>query len=262
MIKDQSIFLWFNIVILLLIHPITGLTQPSDHTLNSLKQEIESLKKGQDSIRSDLQEIKKLLQSQRRGRPATIRDVNLVLDVSEDPSIGDDNAMLTIVEFSDFQCPFCARHTKNVLPQLKQDYVATGKVRYVMRDFPLDFHKQAHKAAVAAWCANEQGKYWDMHEYMFANQQKLQPEALVQQAGALEMDLPAFDACLQSDKYDAKIQASMADGRKAGVSGTPSFLLGYTEAGGTQVKAMRFIRGAQPFDAFKDNIDKLLAAKK
>jgi protein-disulfide isomerase len=261
--SQNRCIIWIALLTFVLAWPLVGFTQPSSDAFNALRQELESLKKGQEGIRNDLQEIKKLLQSRpgRGQRPAAIRDVDLVLDVSEDPKIGDENATLTLVEFSDFQCPYCGRHIKSVFPKLQSDYIATGKIRYVMRDFPLEFHQQAHKAAVAAWCAHEQGKYWDMHHYMFSNQNKLQPEDLVKQAQTLGMDMPAFEACFASDKYDEKIEASMADGRKAGVRGTPSFLLGYTASGGDQVKAVRFIRGAQPFNAFKENIDQLLAAK-
>jgi protein-disulfide isomerase len=122
-------------------------------------------------------------------------------------------------------------------------------------------HKFARKAAEAAWCANEQGKLWAMYARLFANQQQLQPEALVQHAQALGLDEPAFQACLDSGKYTATINASLKEGQDAGVRGTPGFLLGYTQADGAEVRAVKFLNGALPFDTFKQTIDQLLAMK-
>ena len=148
------------------------------------------------------------------------------------------------------------------MPKLAKDYIDTGKLRYVARDFPLEsIHKFARKASEAFWCANEQGKGAEMHNRLFANQQQLQPEALGKHAEALGLDVPAFQACLDSGKYTAKINASLKEGQNAGVTGTPAFFLGYTQANGAEVKAVKFLSGALPFDTFKANIDKLLDAK-
>lgn len=148
------------------------------------------------------------------------------------------------------------------MPKLEKAYIDTGKLLYASRDFPLEtIHKLARKASEAFWCASEQGKGRAMHGRLFANQQHLQPEALVQHAEALRVDSQAFKACLDSGKYTAKINASLQEGQKAGVTGTPAFLLGYTAAGGTQLKAVKFLSGAQPFEKFQEQIDKLLEAK-
>jgi protein-disulfide isomerase len=149
------------------------------------------------------------------------------------------------------------------LPKLEKEYIDTGKLRYVARDFPLDtIHKFARKAAEAYWCANEQGKGADMHDRLFANQQQLQPEALGGHAQALGLNVPAFQACLNSGKYTAQIDTSLKEGQSAGVTGTPTFFLGYTQRDEETVKAVKFLSGALPFNTFKDNIDKLLDAKK
>ena len=149
------------------------------------------------------------------------------------------------------------------MPKLEKEYIATGKLRYVARDFPLEaIHKFARKAAEAYWCANEQGKGGDMHDRLFANQQQLQPEALGDHAKALGLDVPAFQSCLDSGKYTAQINASLKEGQSAGVTGTPAFFLGYTQGDAATVKAVKFLSGALPFNTFKDSIDKLLDAKK
>lgn len=149
------------------------------------------------------------------------------------------------------------------MPKLEKEYIETGKLRYVARDFPLDtIHKFARKAAEAYWCANEQGKGADMHHRLFANQQQLQPEALGGHAQALGLNVPSFQACLNSGKYTAQIDTSLKEGQSAGVTGTPTFFLGYTQRDEETVKAVKFLSGALPFNTFKDNIDKLLEAQK
>lgn len=148
------------------------------------------------------------------------------------------------------------------MPKLAKAYIETGKLQYATRDFPLEsIHKFAHKAAEAFWCAKEQGKGGEMHERLFTHQQQLQPEALPKHAEALGLDVSAFQACLDSATYTNKINASLQDGREIGVTGTPAFLLGYTQADGTEVKAVTFLSGAQPFEIFKAHLDKLLEAK-
>jgi len=149
------------------------------------------------------------------------------------------------------------------LPKIEKEYIENGKLKYVSLDFPLEtIHKFARKASEAFWCANEQGKGAAMHAHLFNNQQQLQPEALEKHAETLGLDTQAFKTCLDSGKYTNKINASLKDGQKVGVTGTPAFLLGYTESNGTEVKVVKFLSGAQPFDNFKEQIDKLLDAKK
>ena len=149
------------------------------------------------------------------------------------------------------------------MPKIEKEYIDTGKLKYVSRDFPLDsIHKFARKASEAFWCANDQGKGREMHQRMFSNQQALQPEALEKHAEALGLDVQTFKTCVDSGKYAAKVEAGLKDGQKVGVTGTPAFVLGYTQADGTEVKAVKFLSGAQPFNSFKEQIDKLLEAKK
>lgn len=127
-------------------------------------------------------------------------------------------------------------------------------------DFPLPIHGDAMQAHVAANCAAEQDKYWPMHDKLFANQKALKPDSLRKYAEELELDMAAFDACFGDDARQAEIQQDMAEGRKLGVRGTPSFGLGYTDPGASEVKIIRFIRGAQPYSAFKSAIDEMLSA--
>lgn len=146
------------------------------------------------------------------------------LDISadDDPFLGDKDAKVTIVEFSDFQCPYCSRAAE-ALHQLVDKY--KGKVRVVYRDFPLSFHKEARTAAIAANCAHEQGRFWQFHDTLFKNQNALEEKALKTYARVAGVDGEKFDACLASDKYKAEVEKDYKDGEAVGVEGTPTFFI-------------------------------------
>lgn len=166
---------------------------------------------------------------------------------------GSETAPVTIVEFSDYQCPFCRSFYNSTLPQLRREYVDTGKVRFIYKDFPLSFHPQARRYAEAARCAGDQGKYFDMHDKIFQEQEKLGQGTVdvpfdKQWAADLGLDTTAFDTCLDSGKYAQAVQQDFADGVAVGVSGTPTFFVN-----GQQIV------GAQPYSVFKQAIDAELA---
>ena len=182
----------------------------------------------------------------RKAGPA----VNVVLDAprytvnvaADDPVLGAANAPVTLVEFSDFQCPFCAR----VMPTLKKVKEAYGdRVRIVWKDFPLTtIHPQAFKAAEAAQCAREQGKFWELHDQLFANQQELQPGDLKKYAAAVGVDVAKFNACFDASKYGERVQQQMQAGNQLGVQSTPSIFING-----------RLVSGAQPYEVFTAIID-------
>ncbi len=172
------------------------------------------------------------------------------VDVSadDDPTKGLDTAKVTMIEFSDFQCPFCGRFYTQTLPQIEKDYIETGKVKYVFRDFPLSFHQNAQKSAEAAECADEQGKFWDYHDRLFENQESLDTDSLKKYADELGLDTEKFNDCLDSGKYTEEVQKDFKDGQQAGVRGTPAFFINGI-----------LVSGAQPFENFKQVIDAELA---
>ncbi|MFA6296813.1 MAG: prolipoprotein diacylglyceryl transferase [Patescibacteria group bacterium] len=169
-----------------------------------------------------------------------------VVDVStdDDPIKGDKNAKITIVEFSDFECPFCEK-AEPTLKKILDTY--SGKVKLVYRDFPLAMHKDAQKAAEASQCANDQGKYWEYHDKLYANQKALTVADLKKYAGDLKLDTVKFNQCLDSNKFADEVKKDLADGEAVGVDGTPAFFING-----------RKIVGAQPFEAFKQIIDEEL----
>jgi len=246
-----------------LVGILTAYGEPAtQEDLGALRSEIEALKGGQKAIREDLKAIKDLLTARQKARNP-VQDVDLTIKVADDPAKGKKDAKVTLIEFTDYQCPFCGRHTHSVLPLLEKNFIDTGKIRYVLRDFPLSaMHPQALKAHEAAHCAGEEGKYWEMHDQLFSNQKELEADKLPGYAEAAGVsDASAFQACLDSGKYEAQGKASIKEGTEVGVRGTPSFLLGHTEANGT-VKAVQLIRGAQPFPIFQQHINALLNPKK
>lgn len=134
-----------------------GLAQAGGE-MERLRQDLEAIKEGQEAMRKELGEIKKLLQP--RQPPPPVQAIDTVLDIGDAPVKGNKDAKLTLMEFSDYQCPFCKRHAESTLPEIDKAYITTGKVRYAFRDYPLEaIHKQAQKAAEAAHCAGDQGKY-------------------------------------------------------------------------------------------------------
>lgn len=206
-------------------------------------------------IKKELDEIKKML-SGLKGDVRPPPSLEAIVSIDDKPFLGNKDAPVTMVAFSDYQCPFCARFSNETLPLLKKEYVETGKLKYVFREFPLDFHQYAQKAAVAANCAGEQGKYWEMHDKIFRSQSAMQIEDLKGYAKQINLDQDAFSACLNGGKYDKKIKKDMDDGTKAGVTGTPTFFLGITGKN-KEIRGRRLV-GAQPFDIFKQQIDELL----
>jgi protein-disulfide isomerase len=235
-------------------------TQSSEE-LKALRQELEAIKEGQGRLQKDVQEIKAILQGARAAaQPPQVQPQNVVLTLDGEPAKGDKSARVVLVEFTDYQCPFCGRYVRDAYAQIEAEYIKTGKLRYVIREFPLEsIHPQAFKAAEAALCAGDQGKYWEMHDRLFANQRALAPEQLSAHAQAVGADGAKFDECLQRGVKVAKVRKDLDDGLKAGVTGTPAFFVGVAD-GGT-VKVARVVKGAVPFAAFKEAIDAVLAAK-
>ncbi len=236
------------------------------HRNGFLRSEIEALKQGQQAIQKDVAEIKRMLQQvtqrQARARPPEFKPQDI--GIADAPFLGEADAPLTLVEFTDYQCPFCRRHALQTQPQLVKDYVETGKLKYVIREFPLQrIHPQAVKASEAALCVNAQGKYWEFHDTLFQHQKQLQPEDLKAHAEALNLDMAAFEQCLDSAKTADQVRRDLQAGMDAGVRGTPSFFLGFTkpDAPGA-IHATKMLRGAQPFGVFQQTIDGLLAEVK
>ena len=170
------------------------------------------------------------------------------VSVDDDPAMGNVNAPIKLIEFSEFQCPFCKR-TRPTIDKILSTY--KDQVYYVFRDFPLDFHQQAKGAAMAANCAHDQGKYWEFNKKLWDIQSSLSAEKYQEIAVELKLDLTKFNQCRESQKYTQEIDKDRQDGEEAGVSGTPAYFING-----------KFLSGAQPFENFKEIIDEELTKVK
>ena len=207
-------------------------------------------------------EIVKMLTEQPRRERAqalfnelkTKADMQMMLPVKRvevaatGPAKGPEGAPITIVEFSDFQCPFCSKAIASVDEVMK---AYEGKVRLVFRHFPLEFHKEAPKAAEGSMCAADQNKFWEFHDKLFANQQAIKPDDLKKHAADLGLDTARFNECLDSGKHAATVTKDFEAGKKAGVTGTPAFFINGIA-----------LSGAVPAEEFKSIIDAELKKKK
>jgi protein-disulfide isomerase len=172
-------------------------------------------------------------------------------------SLGRDDAPVTMVEFADYQCPFCRKYHSETFAELKKNYIDTGKVRYVSRDLPLDFHPNAPGGAVAARCAGEQDKFWEMRDKLLVSSADLSPASLLNYGKQINLDMTAFGACLNDKKYATAIQKDVADASTLGISGTPSFVVGKTAK--DQISGVRIV-GAVPYSVFDTAIKNQLNA--
>jgi protein-disulfide isomerase len=227
----------------------------------SLRKEIEALKAQQAEMQKSLDEVREFLEKATGGRFGTPSLVNSMFDVSGAPANGRPLAPVTIIEVSDYHCPFCRRHVQQTQPRLYSEYVDTGKVRHVFIHYPIaQLHPDAYKSHEAAMCAADQGKFWDLHRKLFESPVKT-PEELTALAQSAGLDAGAFRGCLDSGKYAKAVQESVERIQKLNISGTPMFLIGRTPKGSDPVKIERVIEGAQQFETFKTVIDEVTAGK-
>ena len=233
--------------------------------IKALKEEVEALREGQERMQGDLDEIKKLLQQGARpaaAAPSARSFTPKTIQLGDNHYRGEQDAPVTLIEYSDYHCPFCKRHAITVMPPIIENYVNTGKVRFIMREFPIDrLHPRAPAASKAALCAGDQGNYWGMHDALFEDQKATSDDDFRRMVSDLGLDVDAFNECMGGDEFTAQISSDMAEGRGLGVSGTPSFVVGLTDPEDPdKVNVTKFIRGAQPLPAFQSAIDELLKA--
>lgn len=183
------------------------------------------------------------------------------VSISSLTTIGPDTARVAVIEYTDFQCPFCSSAATDVVSVIKDEYVKTGQARLSLKNFPQPFHQFAAGAAEAALCAGVQGKFWEMHDLLFRNQSDLRDGQLRTLASRAGVQLQQYDACKGSRMMKKAVDADTADAVRVGVSGTPTFFFGYL-VGSNSVQVTDVILGVKPLSEYRGILDRLLASEK
>jgi protein-disulfide isomerase len=207
-----------------------------------------------DEILNELKQIRQLLEKQQGNAGQPEQPTRAKVATGGAFAIGSKDAPITMVEFTDFQCPFCQRFHVSTFSDLKKNYIDTGKVRFVSRDLPLDFHPNAMQAAQAGRCAGEQGQFWPMRDHMGTHPDQLDMTHLVAYAGELKLNVETFRACVESGKYKSAIQTDIQEAGRIGANGTPSFVLGKTQPDTVDGE---LVIGAMPYSVFDEKLKDL-----
>jgi protein-disulfide isomerase len=211
------------------------------------------LQGGLAGIGKDLNELKNLLSAKAASAPS-INVTGLELNLQNYPIRGSNSSRVVLLEITDYQCPYCSRYNRETYPEIMKQYVEKGSLLYTTVDNPLPSHKMAAQAAQAAHCAEEQGKFWEMHDIMMLKQESLGNISSL--AGSINLNMVQFEECLKSNKYSDMIAKEIAWVSKIGITGVPGFILAsVNKQDPTKARGIAFLRGAQPFDNFKKAID-------
>lgn len=211
-------------------------------------------KKQADQILDELRQIRQLLEKQQTSAPGEEPVIKAKVSTAGAFAIGSNNAPLTMVEFTDFQCPFCQRFHLTTFPEIKKNYIDTGKVRFVSRDLPLDIHPNALRAAQAGRCAGEQGQFWPMRDKMGSNPEQLDLAHLLTYAQDFKLNVDAFRNCMDGSKYKDAIEKDIQVATAIGANGTPAFVLGKTTKDGVDGE---LVIGAMPYQTFDQKFKQL-----
>lgn len=228
---------------------------------DSIQKQLDELKAGQQRLFMEVEAIKKLLEERTArtnlGGPPGAPNVASA-NITGEPFRGTNSAKIAIIEYSDFDCSFCGRYARNVFPKIDADYVTTGKVRYFFRDLPEPNETNAWFKARVARCAGDEGKFWEMHDLLFATQSAT-PRDVLALASTLGLDAAKLNQCLSTEKYLVNIQRSAAGAKRMGLYGTPAFLIGTVSDDGDFVRVKKVLVGAERYEDFKKVLDELLA---
>jgi protein-disulfide isomerase len=242
---------------LISIYPLASAT--ADEKGSSVAGDTGITREQADAILKELRQIRLLLENQQKTPQAAAPSQPAMepakLKIGEGPFLGRADAPLTLVEFSDYQCPFCKQFHTATFEQLRKEYVDKGKLRFISRDLPLEMHQNATQAAQAARCGGEQGQFWKMRDVLIANAGNLALDALLNYAESLYLDTAKFRDCLESQKYKADVQKDLDQANALGIVATPAFVIGKTTAEG--VDGFKFV-GALPYATFDAKLKELL----
>jgi protein-disulfide isomerase len=200
-----------------------------------------------NAILDELRQIRKLLEKE-ASEPEPAPPPTGKLKIEGGYMLGSKDAPYTVVEFTDYECPFCRQFEMTTFPQLRKKYIDTGKIRFVSRNLPLSIHPHAARAALAVMCAGDQGQFWKMRDLVFANQKALTDDGLAQDAKDLSLDLAVFQSCLDTKKHAPEIRSDVKEAASLQLDATPSFLVGKTTTDGVEGT---ILMGTEPLAAFE-----------
>ena len=233
-------------------------------TVAALQAQINALREGQEKLQRDLDEIKTLL----KERPARVESASIpkpvdliTVNVTGEPFKGSALARVAILEYSDFDCSYCATYATKIYPLLDHAYVQAGTVKYFFRDMPGHDHLNALFKARVARCAGDQDKFWEAHDLLFKDQRPFDATSLAAFAKSLGLDGAAFNTCISSDAYLEAINRSAMSAARMRIQGTPAFVIGTLSEDGTVLSSTKVMMGAESFDAFRTILDDLLKNK-
>lgn len=230
----------------------------------SLQEQIDDLKRTQQRILGELEAVRNLLQQQggrieTPARPETVQPKVISLNVNGEPFRGESRAKVALVEFSDFDCSYCAKYAREIYPRIEKAYIRTGKVRYLFRDLPESVDSTSFLKARAARCAGEQGKFWEMHDRFFGSNAEAEGNDMATHARALGLDVEKFNACLSGGRYAQSIRMSMVSAKRHAIYGTPGFMIGTVSEDGKFIWATKVLVGGESFEAIQTELDQVLA---
>lgn len=228
-----------------------------------LQAQINALREGQEKLQRDLDELKALLKERppRVETAAMAKPLDLVtVNVTGEPFKGSPSARVAILEYSDFDCSFCATYATQIYPLLDHAYLQAGKVKYFFRDFPGAEHPGALFKAKVARCAGDQDRFWEAHDHLFRNQKPLDGPGMAQLIQTLGLDEARFRACISSNQYIEAIQRSANTATRMRINGTPAFLIGTLSEDGSFLTAKKIFLGAESDGQFREALDSLLKA--
>lgn len=233
-----------------------------EKSVAALQKQVEELKQNQAQLLTQIKELRELLNqvAERKEFPTKPNGPQMFsINVHGEPFRGFANAKVAIMEYSDFECSFCGKYVRELYPRIDEAYIKTGKIKYFFRDLPTPEHSNSALAAQAARCAGDQGKFWQMHDLLFAAQPALSETNLTGYAESLGLDMPKFTACFSGGTYADAIRQSAAGARSMGLHGTPSFLTGLMSDDGNFLRTTNVIVGIEAFDELQASVDQLLA---
>jgi protein-disulfide isomerase len=246
--------------LILLLCPVAIRAQQSSEAsdLKQLREQIRVLAESQRLLAKELEALKASLD----GNPKpTEQPLGPVIQTGGLRSNGKSDAPLVLLAFTGYECSHCAKFATDTEPQVKRDYVATGKVRYVFCDFMFDNQKNGAVAARAAHCAGDQEKFWEMHDLLFSGQGNVPPPKLMAHAEQLNLDMTGFKQCLDDGLHVDTIKRSMDIGAKLGVTGTPAFFIGIPTGEPNEIQVVRTLRGNVAYDVIKRALDAALTRR-